>query len=585
MSTQDNQKKSDTRYEAIDLRVRKLARQPRSVSRFYDLCSCIEDGAFIACRGSLDSNLDDQPWLWKCLDILGENPKHEDLTSTAHDDLDYAPNLRKMMAANFKKAADALLMWAEKTGGREYAPVENCFPCRVVFELDCPRNAAKADLREDGGGIWSRRAADTYEEILFNKRANGAIWTYRDESLFKVLRNYCRAPENDDYATSSFPQTKTATNDTLLINFVELDEERPQDPERSRANVVSEKLSRMNETFGFYARIGYYQGNEADDLSARGENIIRELHGKQLTPIRFSYLGLVEQIIETIYCARQLHEFYTGKHTDGHAVLLSDVLGQHTPDGISPRLQSFKMFCQTLGSANTLLSIDEYTDIDSWFKALLRILRRYIPGSACLDVQKSIYNWIESYDGLSDDEIDTRTYLPEVLKKLDAVITSFETLSRAFYNREQELLNESPVGDAETTVTRTKLVVADFTPEALHKISKAAHTKPPGRPTKQNRSFTQTEIAKMFDVTTSRVEHWDAGRGNPPQEYSRAVRESGDLSVLAKCVEAYKATRNVKDVLASKSVVRNGFDETMVAHGTGQVRDALNNLRNSEDLS
>lgn len=441
MSKQDNQKKSDARYDAIDLRVRKLARQPRSVSRFYDLCGCIEDGAFIACRGSLDGNLDDQPWLWKCLDLLSENPKQEDLTSTSHADLDYAPTLRKMMTARFKKAAVALLMWAEKTGGREYAPVENCFPCRVVFELDCPRYAAEADLHEDGGGIWSRRAADTYEEILFNKRANGAIWTYRDESLFKVLRNYCRAPENDDYATSHLPQPKTATDDTLLINFVELDEEHPQDLEQSRANVVSEKLSRMKETFDFYAQVGYYQRNEANALSTRGEKIIRELHGEQHTPIRFSYLGLVEEIIETIYYARQLHEFYTGKRTSDHAVLLSDVLGHHTQDGISPRLQSFKMFCQTLGSVNILLNIDEYTDVDSWFKALLRILRRYIPGSECLDVQNAVFSWVESYDGLSDEEIDTRTYLPEVLKKLDAVIDSFEALSLAFYRREQDLLN------------------------------------------------------------------------------------------------------------------------------------------------
>lgn len=125
-------------------------------------------------------------------------------------------------------------------------------------------------------------------------------------------------------------------------------------------------------------------------------------------------------------------------------------------------------------------------------------------------------------------------------------------------------------------------IVSDFSLKAFNDISKAAHRNPPGRPTKSSNAFTQEQIAKAFKVSVSRVEHWDAGRGNPPPGYSRKIREDGDLVAICECVRKYDPNYKVKHALSSKDVVRDGYNDNMVAHGAGQICDALNNLRNGE---
>ena len=62
------------------------------------------------------------------------------------------------------------------------------------------------------------------------------------------------------------------------------------------------------------------------------------------------------------------------------------------------------------------------------------------------------------------------------------------------------------------------------------------------------------------------------------------MRKTGDLEGLLKCVVEYNRLKDFKDVLNTKDIIRDGFNEEEIAAINGKIQELLQMKRRGEDI-
>lgn len=127
------------------------------------------------------------------------------------------------------------------------------------------------------------------------------------------------------------------------------------------------------------------------------------------------------------------------------------------------------------------------------------------------------------------------------------------------------------------------VIVTHFSNEAKAELRDATRNKG-GRPPRTKHSFSQKQIAKIFGVSEQTVYKWEHGLAGGPKGYTAEMRKTGDLEGLLKCVVEYNRLKDFKDVLNTKDIIRDGFNEEEIAAINGKIQELLQMKRRGEDI-
>lgn len=163
------------------------------------------------------------------------------------------------------------------------------------------------------------------------------------------------------------------------------------------------------------------------------------------------------------------------------------------------------------------------------------------------------------------DDVELLCFDPEAYKKESALVKMVDEAIR-------KLRPKPPA-----------VTVANFTDGAKDVLLDLVKSKG-GRPARTKHSLTQRQMAKIFGVSEQTVYKWEHGIVRGPKGYTDGMRKAGDLDGLLKCVEEYNRLKDFKDVLNTKDIIRNGFNEEEIAAVNGKLQDLLRMKRNGEDI-